>query len=200
MARNSATRGSRDTVPVDGPTVDATRSARPGAGFGAHGVMPARVVGASGAGIDAFRPDVGPAWAGSATPRPWPTISTVEEWHVHSTSSDGTRTIAENVETGATRGLTALRGWEAWPCRSARLRSAPKRSGRHAGARRHRLASTGVDLPAPAMAEAVGQALPADPGAYREVAVVRYLEEILVPISELGAVTAAAGPSAAGLT
>jgi hypothetical protein len=60
--------------------------------------------------------------------------------------------------------------------------------------------AAGVDLPALAMADALGQALPADPGAYREVAVVRYLEEILVPISELGAVTAAAGRSVAGLT
>ena len=194
-------------------------------------------------------------------------ISTAEDWHVHSTFSDGTSTVAENVAQAGARGLTTLvlvdhvRRDSPWvadfaeavptvahdgavvasvprhrrrvdsgaaiaactvadpgvsticalaaavrgpvnvqPCRDRRgvprlLEINPRFPGSVAAT-----VAAGVDLPALAMADALGQALPDDPGAYREVAVVRYLEQILVPISELGAVTAAAGQSVAGLT
>lgn len=51
IARNSANRGSGAVVSAGLRTGDTTRSAVPGAEFGVHGVMPASVVGASGAGM-----------------------------------------------------------------------------------------------------------------------------------------------------
>lgn len=51
--------------------------------------------------------------------------------------------------------------------------------------------AAGVDLPALALADALGVPLPDDPGAYRQVAIVRYLEEVAVPIAEFGRVHSA---------
>lgn len=46
--------------------------------------------------------------------------------------------------------------------------------------------AAGVDLPAAALADAMGWAPAPRPAAYREVAIVRYLEEVTVPVSEFG--------------
>lgn len=60
--------------------------------------------------------------------------------------------------------------------------------------------AAGVDLPALALADLLGAELPEGPGTYREVAVVRYLDEVTVPIAEFGRIESVPPVAAAAVS